>query len=61
MYKINSHLLGLEDIFTFGRHSGEQVEDLIDDDPSYFAWLIENEICEFEPEVITVLEKKKII
>lgn len=53
--------LTLEDLMPFGKHKGEQVEDLIDDDPSYLAWLYENDKCEFDADVIRLMEANKII
>ncbi len=53
--------LRLDDIFEFGKHIGDEVEDVIEEDPQYMAWLDEEEVIEFDPEVIAVLEKKKII
>lgn len=61
MYQINTQLLGLEDSFTFGKHVGEQVEDVIEDNPKYITWCYENDIVEFDEDTIAVLEKKKII
>ena len=53
--------MSLDDVFSFGKHNGDQVEDVTDDDPDYIAWLIENEICEFDEEAMRVIEHKKII
>lgn len=54
-------MLTLEDIFLFGKHKGEQIEDVIVDDPSYFEYLMDNDFDDFADDVIKVLEKKKII
>lgn len=52
--------MGLDSIFTFGKHIGQQLEDVIEDDPSYIAWLANDEF-EFDEEVLELLTKKKII
>lgn len=44
-------MLTLESILTFGKHKGEQVEDLIEDNPSYIRWLMENTDMIFDEEV----------
>ena len=53
--------LQLEDFFVFGKHEGEQVEDVIEDDPEYFTWLYDESFIEFHDEVVTKLQDKKII
>lgn len=60
---MNKHgQLRLSDLIPFGKkHKGDQVEDLIYDDPSYLAWCVNEEVCEFDDEVIKQLEDKKII
>ncbi len=45
----------------FGKHKGEQIEDLIYDEPNYMAWLYNEEVVEFDIYVIQELEEKKII
>ena len=53
--------LRLDNHMPFGKHDGEQIEDLIDDQPGYMAWLVENEIIALDAEVIKKLEERKII
>jgi len=53
--------LRLDDVLDFGKHKGCQIEDLIDDDPSYLAWLYDQDENVFDSEVIQILEKRKII
>ena len=52
--------MDLEGIFTFGKHKNEQVEDVIEDDPQYIRWLIENGIVQFDDETLEVISKKGI-
>lgn len=50
----------LESRFNFGKHNGEQVEDVIEDDPSYVEWLCANEVVEFDEEALQLIGKKGI-
>jgi len=52
--------LTLESIFTFGKNKGKQVEDVIEDDPNYIAWLVEEDIVEFDDEIYELIEKRGI-
>lgn len=56
-----SGILGLDDEFTFGKHRERQVEDVIEDDPSYIAWLVENDKVEFDEEVLELITRKGIV
>ena len=49
----------LEDTFKFGKYKGQQVEDVIDDDPSYVRWLCENTETHFDDEVLETLSKRE--
>lgn len=53
--------LMLDDVLSFGKHKGEMIEDLIDDNPSYLAWLFEKDEEMFDESVIKKLEDRKII
>lgn len=55
-----SQILGLDSILNFGQHKGQQLEDLIEDQPDYVRWLIENEIRDFDDEVLEVVARKGI-
>ena len=52
--------LGLESVFTFGKHKDQQVEDVIEDDPKYIAWLVENDIADFDEETLELISKRGI-
>lgn len=52
--------LGLESNFPFGKHAGDQVEDVIEDDPEYIAWCVENDIVEFDEETLELITKRRI-
>lgn len=51
--------LTLEDEINFGKHAGQQVEDLIEDHPGYVRWLIEETDNEFDETVLEALEKRE--
>jgi len=53
--------LRLSDSMPFGKHKGEEIEDLIYDQPGYLAWCVNEEVVIFDSEVIKQLEDKKII
>ena len=45
----------------FGKHEGDEIEDIIIDHPNYMVWVVEQEIINLDTEVIKVLEDRKII
>ncbi len=53
--------LRLSDSMPFGKHKGQEIEDLIYDEQSYLAWCVNEEIVVFDDEVTKQLEEKKII
>ena len=50
----------LEDLFTFGKHKGQQLEDIIEDDPDYIRWLCEETELHFDEEALELIAKKGI-
>ncbi len=50
----------LEDLFNFGKHFGNQLEDVIEDDPDYIEWLVSENIVEFDEEASELISKKGI-
>ena len=52
--------MGLDDIFKFGKHEGEQLEDVIDDDRDYIEWLVMMNIVEFDNEALELISRKGI-
>lgn len=55
--------MGLDSLFTFGKYgppAREQLEDVIDDDPDYIRWLVENDIVDFDEEAMELITKKGI-
>jgi len=63
MAKINQRVkiaLTLESVFPFGKHKDQQVEDVIEDDSNYIAWVCEEEIFDFDEETLELISRKKI-
>lgn len=53
--------LTLDTILSFGKHKGMQVEDVIEDHPSYIQWMLREDVRQFDEETLQLLEKKGII
>ena len=51
---------GLETILDFGKCKGQQIEDIIDDDPKYIEWLIDEGVVSFDEETSELIAKKGI-
>jgi len=47
-----------EDLINFGKYKGQTVEDVIDKDPQYIEWALEEEILKLKPRVISYLQDK---
>ena len=52
--------MGLDDIFKFGKHEYEQLEDVITDDPDYIEWLAVDKEFDFDEEALELIRKKGI-
>lgn len=52
--------MGLQDEFTFGKHRGQQLEDVIEDDPGYIEWCVGNDIVEFEEDALERIARRGI-
>jgi len=63
--KANSYparpIMGLYDTFAFGKHGGKKLEGVVDTYPGYIAWLIKNNVVEFDEEVIELIEELGIL
>lgn len=53
--------MDLDSMFTFGKYEGYILEDVIDDDPSYMEFLVENDVVSLSSEVMDRLADRKII
>lgn len=51
----------LDSVFTFGKYTGDTVQDVIHDNPNYMAWLVENDVVPLSNDVINILAEEKII
>lgn len=53
--------MNLQSEFKFGKYEGKEVdvEDVVEDDPSYVRWLVENTDTQFDDEVLEALEKRE--
>lgn len=49
--------LDFDDEMPFGKHKGETVAEVIDDDPSYMVWLLSEGKTGFTPEVEREVQK----
>ena len=58
---IDNDELYFDSVFTFGKYKGDKVEDVIDNDPSYMAWMVENDVASLSSEVVESLAERKII
>lgn len=54
-------LLTLETILDFGYYKGEQIEDLIYDQPDFIRMLVEDENYTFDDDAKRVLHREKFI
>ncbi len=50
-----SDYYGMEDELGFGKHKGKTVAEVLDEDPSYIKWAIENNVTAFDDEVLDEL------
>lgn len=40
-----------DQVLTFGKYKGKRVEEVAEENPSYIAWLVENDVCEVDEEI----------
>lgn len=50
----------LTDIFNFGKHKGEQLEDVIYDDASYIEWLYDSGF-DFADDALKLMRERGIV
>ena len=50
----------LECIFDFGAKKGQQLEDVIEDDPDYIGWLVMEQVIGFDEEACELISKRGI-
>ena len=50
-------MLGYGDILYFGKkHYGKRVDDILEEDPDYIVWLIENTGVKFDNEIVDLVQ-----
>ncbi len=49
-----------KEIFTFGKHKGKRVEDVLDKEPGYFGWLQNADFPLFTKKVLTAIKLRKL-
>ncbi|ASF43194.1 3'-5' exonuclease [Capnocytophaga endodontalis] len=49
-----------EEIFTFGKHKGKRVEDIFDEEPGYFGWLLGANFPLYTKKILTAIKLRKL-
>lgn len=49
-----------EEIFTFGKHKGAKVEDVLEQEPGYFGWLLNADFPLYTKKVLTGIKLRKL-
>ena len=49
-----------EEIFTFGKHIGKRVEDIFDEEPGYFGWLLGADFPLYTKKILTAIKLRKL-
>ena len=49
-----------EEIFTFGKHKGKRVEDISDEEPGYFGWLLGADFPLYTKKILTAIKLRKL-
>jgi len=45
-----------QEVFNFGKHKGKPVEEILRNEPSYFAWMMEGDFPEYTKKVLTEIK-----
>lgn len=45
-----------QEVFNFGKHKGELVEDVLKNEPSYFAWMMDGDFPQYTKKVLTEIK-----
>lgn len=48
-----------EEIFTFGKHKGKKVEEILDQEPGYFGWVLNADFPLYTKKVLTSIKLRK--
>ena len=49
-----------DEIFTFGKHKGKRVEDIFDEEPGYFGWLLGADFPLYTKKILTAIKLRKL-
>ena len=49
-----------KEIFTFGKHKGKRVEDIFDEEPGYFGWLLGADFPLYTKKILTAIKLRKL-
>ena len=49
-----------EEVFTFGKHKGKRVEDIFDEEPGYFGWLLGADFPLYTKKILTAIKLRKL-
>lgn len=49
-----------EEIFTFGKHKGKRVENIFDEEPGYFGWLLSADFPLYTKKILTAIKLRKL-
>src|SRR5690606_22451015 len=49
-----------EEIFTFGKHKGAKVEDVLEQEPGYFGWILNADFPLYTKKVLTGIKLRKL-
>ncbi|RMB56882.1 3'-5' exonuclease [Dokdonia sinensis] len=49
-----------EEIFTFGKHKGKKVEEVLDNEPGYFGWIQNADFPLYTKKVLTAIKLRKL-
>lgn len=49
-----------EEIFTFGKHKGRKVEEILEEEPGYFGWILNADFPLYTKKVLTAIKLRKL-
>lgn len=49
-----------EEVFSFGKHKGKRVEDILEEEPGYFGWLLNADFPRYTKKVLTAIKLRKL-
>ncbi len=53
-------IMDLEDVFNFGKHAGDTLQYIIEQDPGYIEWLIANNVVPFTRAAVEEMDEHDI-